>query len=281
MPREVGKVGTQSPDYLKPVSERKGNIASFFAKQPLKKEDKKESKSSSQNTGETSKKAVAEDEKQSKAFAAEVNEEVEKDKAKEIASKGHNEQSHRESQSAKRDASPVKGDAVDLPLNPDEGEAIASEVGKKSQASGNSKRMSTSKSPSTPKKDKQKAIVVDDASSEVGDSKTAAIILSDLDSGSESEKAISKNRSSKRKRSQDSTSAAAPTKRKKASVDKKACSTTASPPANRAKTRSKGSTESSTADTKSKRARRESHTAAVTDHQGNKKLENFFEVKDD
>ncbi|KAG0146377.1 hypothetical protein CROQUDRAFT_107239 [Cronartium quercuum f. sp. fusiforme G11] len=33
VPKEVGKVGNQSADFLKPVSQRKGNIASFFSKQ--------------------------------------------------------------------------------------------------------------------------------------------------------------------------------------------------------------------------------------------------------
>ncbi|EGG07624.1 uncharacterized protein MELLADRAFT_71638 [Melampsora larici-populina 98AG31] len=32
VPKEVGKVGNQSADFIKPVSERKGNIASFFGK---------------------------------------------------------------------------------------------------------------------------------------------------------------------------------------------------------------------------------------------------------
>lgn len=32
VPKEVGKVGNQSADFLKPISERKGNISSFFAK---------------------------------------------------------------------------------------------------------------------------------------------------------------------------------------------------------------------------------------------------------
>lgn len=36
VPKEVGKVGTQSPDFLQPVSQRKGNIMSFFKKEALK-----------------------------------------------------------------------------------------------------------------------------------------------------------------------------------------------------------------------------------------------------
>ncbi|KAH9812467.1 hypothetical protein DFH28DRAFT_401434 [Melampsora americana] len=35
VPKEVGKVGKQSADFIKPVSERKGNIASFFDKPKL------------------------------------------------------------------------------------------------------------------------------------------------------------------------------------------------------------------------------------------------------
>ncbi|KAA1101875.1 hypothetical protein PGT21_032053 [Puccinia graminis f. sp. tritici] len=34
VPKEVGKVGNQSADFLKPISQRKGNIMSFFNKQP-------------------------------------------------------------------------------------------------------------------------------------------------------------------------------------------------------------------------------------------------------
>lgn len=41
VPREVGKVGQQSADFLKPVAERKGNISSFFAKQTAKAEGSK------------------------------------------------------------------------------------------------------------------------------------------------------------------------------------------------------------------------------------------------
>ncbi|PLW32758.1 hypothetical protein PCANC_17364 [Puccinia coronata f. sp. avenae] len=33
VPKEVGKVGNQSPDFLKPISQRKGNIMSFFNRQ--------------------------------------------------------------------------------------------------------------------------------------------------------------------------------------------------------------------------------------------------------
>jgi hypothetical protein len=36
VPKEVGKVGNQSADFLKPIAERKGNISSFFAKQQQK-----------------------------------------------------------------------------------------------------------------------------------------------------------------------------------------------------------------------------------------------------
>ena len=51
VPKEVGKVGNQSADFLKPIAERKGNISSFFAKQqqkadssPTKKEDSPDAK---------------------------------------------------------------------------------------------------------------------------------------------------------------------------------------------------------------------------------------------
>lgn len=38
----MGKVGQQSPDFLRPVSERKGNLSSFFAKQTAAKKQKKD-----------------------------------------------------------------------------------------------------------------------------------------------------------------------------------------------------------------------------------------------
>lgn len=51
VPKEVGKVGNQSADFLKPIAERKGNISSFFAKQqqkadgsPTKKENSPDAK---------------------------------------------------------------------------------------------------------------------------------------------------------------------------------------------------------------------------------------------
>lgn len=31
--KEVGKVGTENPEYIRPIAERKGNLASFFSKQ--------------------------------------------------------------------------------------------------------------------------------------------------------------------------------------------------------------------------------------------------------
>ncbi|KEI40223.1 uncharacterized protein L969DRAFT_86854, partial [Mixia osmundae IAM 14324] len=40
VPPEVGKVGNNSPDFIKPVAQRKGNIASMFAKQASTSPDK-------------------------------------------------------------------------------------------------------------------------------------------------------------------------------------------------------------------------------------------------
>ena len=57
VPKEVGKVGNQSSDFLKPIAERKGNISSFFAK-PAKStasEGKNTQKSPSASAGTSAK----------------------------------------------------------------------------------------------------------------------------------------------------------------------------------------------------------------------------------
>ncbi|POW16319.1 hypothetical protein PSTT_01526 [Puccinia striiformis] len=51
VPKEVGKVGNQSPDFLRPISQRKGNIMSFFKQQvsPSKPSSSSKSGTSSSN----------------------------------------------------------------------------------------------------------------------------------------------------------------------------------------------------------------------------------------
>lgn len=46
VPKEVGKTSENSPDFIHPISQRRGNIASFFAKQEEKSPAKKPTSSS-------------------------------------------------------------------------------------------------------------------------------------------------------------------------------------------------------------------------------------------
>lgn len=278
VPREVGKVGTQSPDYLKPVSERKGNIASFFAKQPLKKEDKKDEKSPSQNKGVSSKKAVLDDDDaQSKAFAEEVHED-EKESAAKIGAKGRHHQDTGHLHSDKSDISSVDDEAADLPLNPDEGDDIASQIERIPHASGKQRRISKVKSPSDDEKGKQRTIVLDDTGSEAGDTKAAAIVLSDVDSGSDADgrkrSTRSKDGKTKGKTTQQSSKGnPASVKGKRVSEDDEATETFVKERKSKKTGVIKGPT--------SIRAKHAPEDEAITDHQGNATLENFFEIKDD
>ncbi|KAK9893877.1 DUF159-domain-containing protein [Cystobasidium minutum MCA 4210] len=265
VPKEVGKVGTQSSDYLRPVSERKGNIASFFAKQSTKKEDKKEKTSSP----EAKKKELSPNDTQAEEFAKDVEYKEEETATKAARPKIHspsdktasspeiipgpakNDKAASEGSSASRRGK-QEADQTNLPLNPDEGDEIA-EIGK--PKSGNSKG-------------KGKAIVLDgESKDEAGDSKKDPILLDDIKSSSDAE------------------STHGSTKRKRQGQAKKPSGAAETPAPKRKRpaspVRSSKSTKGSKKTSASKSGKSTSGKKPATDNEGNEKLENFFEIEDD
>lgn len=284
VPREVGKVGTQSADYLKPVSERKGNIASFFAKQAQKKEDKKESMPISQGSIRRPKESTSLDEKQTEAFAADVKAEKSAISTDDHADKDGATLVNSKSSLSKAKSLPYHGDAEELPLNPDEGDAIATAVESGSHSKPSTKNSLSEQAPSGDKPTEERAIVLDQTASEAGESKQAAIVLSDLGSDSDSGKkgSAAQNRKPKGRHTETKGSDGATSKRKRPSDDKAAANATSTSMEGRPNTRSKRSKASVTPprETRSKRAKHTTDDNAKTDNQGNKKLENFFEIQD-
>lgn len=275
VPREVGKVGTQSADYLKPVSERKGNIASFFAKQSQKQEDKKTGASSSK----VPKQSESPDEKASEAFAAEVNEEKSRihGSEEEMEHEDNRPSSSKQgAQNRKAEAEP-EHDRTDLPLNPDEGDTIASASETKGSTSSKPSSEQKDKSPSViHKKGKQRAIALDDASPEAGDSKKEPIVLSDLESGTDTSAKAAQSKKRKTKSSSktevlESKDASTNKKRKKESTKS----------SQKPKTQESVAKKSPISGTRSTGTSKRRQKEAETDDEGNEKLENFFEIEDD
>lgn len=122
MPKEVGKVGTQSADYLKPVSERKGNIASFFAKQQQQQDAKVKGENSPEQPSQAAKTKV----KETSASPSREHGPV-KPKEEQVTSRQSMARTDYKTQLNKIDAEqPPDALEKDLPLNPDEGDEIAS-----------------------------------------------------------------------------------------------------------------------------------------------------------
>lgn len=179
----------------------------------------------------------------------------------------------------------VENESTDLPLNPDEGDEIASAEKEQDISppppSKQKAKGKASKPASASKQGKQKAIVLEDEDLDgAGETKKEAIALSDLDSASDasaskpSARTGSKKRKSKTDDKVESTNSAGgnKTKRQKGNpAHSKASVKKDQTPKSKSPSRS----------TRSTRASNKSKQKTATDDEGNKTLENFFEIEDD
>lgn len=127
VPKEVGKVGNNSADFVKPVSERKGNIAGFFANQAKKSTSPVKPSASGPSAGKAGKEEDEQAKKGAKAVGKEDDEimEVNPD---EVASKGVKRSKTEEGDSApskkpKSEPSPSKKKQASPAKSPDKKEA--------------------------------------------------------------------------------------------------------------------------------------------------------------